>query len=436
MEEWAHGLEAMREAVRTKDLKSAGVMPLEGVREAGNYINQAGNDHLNQAAELLLKRTKLQLKLSHGTARKAIIAAFFAHLPKVKKTGVLSEDAIIAGAIKRLQATPRADGTYIFPVVFAPDAKASDFRVGPLRIVAKPKFETEIKDSVERETANAPDEMFGKLLARWTTYLEGYDHLVTVDMAGFEAEMGWLTAREGAEFLLNLIRMLFRFQVTDDIRIGGGFIWEKQRSSLRSATNGELELSASWGPIGTHLDDRWTEYFDRELGGYAKVLASYAYWLVSGNDPGDPILERLRYADHLIAEAYSEPHDHVRLVRTISALETLGLIEGQDKAHNLAVRCACTGGVGDPVRASAVYDVVRGSYALRSAVVHGDAPAQRDVRLAFLKVEEHLLEIYLRFLTLFAAISHRVKPQSVRPLRRALKERIDLFFWAPDLATW
>ena len=77
--------------------------------------------------------------------------------------------------------------------------------------------------------------------------------------------------------------------------------------------------------------------------------------------------------------------------------------------------------------------MTRSCQPISGAVVHGDAPEAAEIRRAFFAVERHLLEIYLGFLALYAGITRTVDPQSVRPLRRALRERIDLFFWSPDL---
>jgi hypothetical protein len=136
----------------------------------------------------------------------------------------------------------------------------------------------------------------------------------------------------------------------------------------------------------------------------------------------------------LVAEAYTEQSDYLRLVRLISALEALALLEGKDKAHQLAAYSALVGGwgsIGDGIK---IYDRIRAAYHWRNAVVHGDAPAVRDVRRSFFEAEEYLLRIIVGFMSIFAAIATDTRPTSVRQLRRELKKRVDLFFWAPGLA--
>lgn len=429
-DQWIETRQVESEALRTKDFKSLlKYVHFSEIHEGGNSVNREGHAHLLAAADKLLQREKLEGRLRTHTAYKAIVRAFFDCLPRVRATAKFSAQAVADKAARALRALPRDDGTYVFPIVFAPRAKASDFRIGPIRIVSKAVFLSENEASFSKESE--ADDVRRELATDWKEYVAGYDHLVTVDMRGFESEVAWGLAREAAEFALNLIRMLFRRYHTDDIRIGNGFKWEIKQSSVRLTPDGNAFFSSSRGPWGTHLDDSWTEHFDHGLGYYSQMLASYAYWLTAGVDVRNPVYERMRYAAQLVAEAYAEPHDHIRLVRVVSALEALSLIHGADKAHNLGLYCAYAGAWGDGAKACAIYDAVRGAYTLRSAVVHGDGPPANQVRAAFVRLEEHLLETYLGFTCLFAAIL-KTSPQSVSALRREMRRRIAWFYWYPD----
>lgn len=428
-DEWVETRKVETEALRTRTFKSLlRHVQFSEIHEGGNSINRVGHAHLLAAAEKLLQKEKLDGRLRVYTAYKAIVRAFFDCLPKIRATEKLSAQAIADKATYALRGLPRDDGTYVFPIVFAPRARASDFRIGPIRIVSKEIFLSEHSGAFCRESEG--DET-RRQLADWMEYVAGYDHFVTVDMRGFESEVAWTLAREAGEFALNLIRMLFRRYHTDDIRIGNGFRWEIKQSAVRITPDGAAFFSSSRGPWGTHLDDLWTKHFDDNLGQYSQMLASYAHWLTAGIDVRNPVYERMRYATQLIAEAYAEPHDHIRLVRVVSALEALSLIHGAEKAHSLGLYCAYAGAWGDGGKACAIYDAVRNAYTLRSAVVHGDAPTASQVRGAFVRLEEHLLEIYLGFTCLFARIL-KASPQSVSALRREMNRRIAWFYWYPD----
>lgn len=241
--------------------------------------------------------------------------------------------------------------------------------------------------------------------------------------------MGWSMARECAEVTLNMIRMVFGFARTDRMRLAGNFHASNNLSSLVLKLDGEASLATGTGSMPSVLEDSWQLEFFRCLGPYATLVSSFISWLAAGTHAGNPIIERLRYANVLLAEAYCEPSDLIRLVRLTSALEAVALLEGRDKAHNLAVRCASVGGCGIGRDAVQIYDAVKQAYALRNAVVHGDAPQVSDVRMAFSSLEAHVLRIFVGFLTIFSEIHSDVRPQSVRTLRREFNSRFEQFFF-------
>ena len=434
--EWVKTTALLHDALEAKNmdlLKNINI--LQGLSRA-NSINAAGWEHLNVAAEKLLIREKLAAKLQVSTARKALIDGLDQHIPKALSRGVLSEHAVIAKAVVALRATPRDDGRYVLPVVFAPLAATTDFSMGPARLVAKPIFEAELAEAWARHEAAKRDSGFALGLANdWRQHSIDFDHYITVDMVGFEDKMAWPAALDTAQMMLNVMRMYFGFHTMDDVRIGNGFIWQSKRSSMRITTKGEIWLSSSFGGSGSHLESGWDVKFGDDLAAFAPLLGSSVAWPTQYDGTPNPMYERLIYSNRLIAEAYSEPHEPIRLVRLISALEALSLIGSGDKAHNLAHRCAAAGGWSDPHVYCVIYDAVRDAYRWRNAVVHGDAPRESVVHGAFRAIERHLLDIYLGMLSLLAGIANLVKPRSVARLRREFAERIDMFFWAPSLVT-
>jgi len=403
--------------------------------DRANWVSKTGNAHLNAAANALLRRERLSTKLTRQTARKALIKGLSDHLPQALKTRTLSEHAILAKAKATLAAHPRDDGRYVFPVVFASGAKRTDFRVGAARIVAQSVLEEELTDAWARHDAGG--EQWAKRLSEdWKKHSKAFDHFIVVDIQGHEATMAWPAARDAADCLLNLIRMFFGYDAMDDVRIGDAYVWQTTRSTMRLTPGDEILLSTSIGGGISHLQDDWVEAFDKRLGHFARLLADVVTWHTLGDDRPDPLLERLTYFNRLVAEAYAEPHHPIRLVRLTAALEALTLVGDRDKAHNLAHRCGCTGGCGDPSAYCEIYDAVREAYRWRNAVVHGDAPTHVDVMRAFRRLETHLLDIYLGLLSLHARIANGLRPRSISALRREFGARVDMFFWSPDLATY
>jgi hypothetical protein len=432
LEEWLRGLppagaemDWYRENV-TKD-----IVILGHVKGVGNWINREGDRELWTASRLLLQRMSEQRRLTKKAARRCLVDAHFAHLPKALKTSKLSEHAVIAGATKRLEKWERSDGFYVILVCFAPSAKNTRFRIGPAIILAKAMFQCDYGAAISAQTAD-PDSFGSQAVAEWSSYSEPYDHFVIVEISGHETEMAWKAARDVADYVLNLIRMKFGYYHMDDVRIGNGFIWETTQAQVYFDKTGSANFRLSRGPRASHLDDNWVQHFDEDFGSETCLFGSLASWMASGDDPMSPVLERLRYANALIAEAFGEPHDRIRLVRLVAALEALAALPREEKSEKLAWRCAFAGGWTDCGRAVQIVDDILYGYTIRNAVVHGESPDDEDAISAFYRLERHLARIYIGFLHLYAKIQRCYRPIHVRHIRRAFDRHIESFFWNPD----
>ncbi|WP_271585708.1 hypothetical protein [Bradyrhizobium sp. CCBAU 53415] len=210
--------------------------------------------------------------------------------------------------------------------------------------------------------------------------------------------------------MLNLIRIKFGYYHMDDVRVGNGFVWETSQVYFNKA--GSPNFSLSKGPWASHLDDCWADLLDDDFGPDANLLASLAMWMVSGDDPSSPVLERLRYANTLIAEAFSEPHDRIRLVRLVAALEALAVLAREDKSQGLARRCAFAAGWGDCSRAMQITEDVQYAYTVRNAVVHGDGPDSEEAISAFYPWSV----TWRRFTLAFFACMPRLRAAIVPPM--------------------
>ena len=320
--EWQETTLRVADAAQAKNisqLKDINLLP--GMKGSGNLISAEGMRHLERAAEKLLIREKLAAKLKRWTAITALGEGLQAHIPKALKTKKLSEHAIVAKAAANLHAYRRDDGLYVFPVMFAKQAMTTNFDIGAARIVAKPIFEAELADAWKLHDLEEDKHGIGFRLAEdWRQHIAEFDHFIVVTMEGFEEEMAWTAAMDAAQMLLNILRMYFGYQTMDDVRIGNGFIWQNKRSSLRLTKQGHICLSSSFGGAGTHLESGWEVAFVQNLSSFAMLLATTVIWPTINEGRPDPMFERLIFFNRLIAEAYSEPHDPIRLVRLISAL--------------------------------------------------------------------------------------------------------------------
>lgn len=435
-EEWLLTLKEANKAIETKNFAAVrDHVVLNGIRDAGNYVNRKGYQHLRNAVDKLLTEMSMTRRLSIGTMERIITAEFFAELSRCKGSEKkFSIPAIIKRAKLRVKSIGWDDGTYVFPVLFAPKAKNSNFRIGPVKIVAKSIFLRDNREALERERVEDSKDNRPRFLNEWERYTDRYDHFITVDIKGLERDLAWERAREAAEFCLNIVRLVFGYYHTRNIKLAGGFIWDETAAKLVMAENGSAHFSASRGPWGSHLDDNWTEIFDSRVGFNSGPIASLCALMASGERAGSPILERQRYAHQLIAEAYCEPHDHIRLVRLVSALEALAVLERTDKRESLALNCAQAGGWSDPSAANNIYDAVMAAYGVRNKIVHGDGAPTDEISQVFYGLEQYILDVIEGYLFLYVRISNTANPKHVKHLRRELNSRMGMFFWDPSLA--
>ncbi|RYG97664.1 MAG: hypothetical protein EON58_09215, partial [Alphaproteobacteria bacterium] len=187
--------------------------------------------------------------------------------------------------------------------------------------------------------------------------------------------------------------MTFGFQHTRNIKLAGGYIWDEESSRLRIDEYDEARFSSSSGPWGSHLGDEWMDTLNRQIGGLAWSWSSLASLIASGRHPDSPIAERQRYCHQLLSEAYCEPHDHIRLVRMVSALEAIAVLDGPEKASALAWNCAQAGGFSNFEKALDIEAAVFNAYKVRNRIVHGDGASDEEIGGAFRGLEQHILDI-------------------------------------------
>lgn len=423
LKEWLQGLDQSGKSKEELVQMLGNSVHLNGWSGAGNFVSSAGYRELERAAELLLFRVGEQRRLTQETAIGCLIQAHQAQLVKAQQKGTISEFAITAGAAKRMRECKRSDGLYVFPAMFGRLATSSNFRVGPVRLLSQECFQQEFGEAINDVARGSQTDR--RFVDDWRRYSASYDHFLTVEIERHESEMAWKAAREAADFMLNLVRMKYGHYHTKYVRIGGEFILEMSSSQIVISKEMEVSFTSINGPWGSHLEDNWVDAFDKELKPVAALLSFIGSWITSGNDPSSPVLERVCYANALLSEAYSEPHDHIRIVRLVAALEALAVLEREDKAEGLAVRCSIVGSWGDGQLGAEILEAVRKAYRLRNEVVHGDAPSKSSVMRAFFGLEKHLLAIFVGFLDVLSRIQMADRPQSIQHLRRIMKARFN-----------
>lgn len=390
------------------------------------YVNKACKNYFDKAADQILISNNLIQRISLKTCLRYLMSSFLDDIPSIRYRGSYNPRRHIDQTIRELNNVQTNNQTYFFPLIFNSRYKDTKYNAGPVKMLSIEKFEQEYN-------INWNDIQTSKFIkSKWIEYLKDYDHIITVNVQDHESVMAWSVAREAAEFFLNIIRMAYRISKTGLIRLSSDYRYEPKVIKLSIDCNGDPNYQMSDGFNGVHIDEESLLCMFNELSPYAVSIVTYIEWFVSGEEPNNPIIERIRYFSELISEACTEPNIKIKLIRMISALECITLLDGKDKAHNLALYCSYLGGYGNAKTANEIYDQVKFAYTVRSQIVHGENPISNDVNRAFYEVERHLIYIFLNAISLYAVLSEQSQLQSIRQLRRMFRENIEWWFWTEN----
>ena len=303
-------------------------------------------------------------------------------------------------------------------------AKNTDVSLGPVRLLSKDVYEHEFADRLATEAAALAEKEKREQWQydEWAKFLEKFDHVVLIQVNGYEDEMARRAGRDAAELFLNLFRLNVVFRDGARIRLVSDYSPLLTQSSMRLCSDGRFCLGYRRDTTGVHVKEGWAEDFMTTYGPYHDMLASLAARLVAGARPTDPLIERIRYANQLITESYLEPYQRIRLVRIISALEALTVLPRRAKAETLAERCSAAGSMGCRAQEEEIKKHMRAAYKLRSDVVHGDAPDEGAAAKALSELEPFLLTIVVRLISMLCYTQNKVKPQSIKLLRNAIED--------------
>lgn len=99
-------------------------------------------------------------------------------------------NAVVNRIKSRVDKQNRADDLYVIHALFAPKAKNSDLKIGPVRILSKEKFLAESNTALVREEESTGGGKWARsrFVADWEKYSERYDHMVMVEVSGCERD--------------------------------------------------------------------------------------------------------------------------------------------------------------------------------------------------------------------------------------------------------
>ena len=390
-------------------------------------ITPEGARHLWDAANVLLEREKLQSRISVSTAQRCLDTELQAEIKRAREKDRWSYHGVVKRAAAALHDTKTFSGNCFFPAFITHSDEAINLTFGPVRIVSRDIFDAEysrlIDDQILRATKSNGDRdaPLARILNGWKTQSEPYAFMVIVTIKDFEQSIARPVARQAAEFVLNLLRLMAPHRMGPRIRLAGDSKPETEQAFLTLTDDGVLGGIFSQGGEGAILPDDWSDALLRNIGDAKPMIDALADRLVCGDPFTDPVIERIRYADQLFTEAFQDTSPRQALVKIVSALEALCVLPRDEKSRTLQLRCALAGSRGDPDYIRAVRACVANAYRVRNDVVHGDAPELHEAANAIADLQLHLFHIVLHLWKLLVWVHNTKKPQSIRALRRELK---------------
>jgi len=428
---------ARMERILTDRLKDPDRQPLGPGKVAlgevlGNrLITPEGANHLWDAAEQLLEREKLQARISVRTARECLDKELQAEFERSRKKS-WSYKAVVKRASTRLHETKTFAGSCFFPAFITWKEEGIDLNFGPVRVVSRDVFEAEFGEGIEDELERVRADHDGRsaaqvrILKGWKELCESYPFMVIVRIEGFEMEMARPAARQAAEFILNLLRIMARHRDGRAIRLSGDVKPETRQAFLALTEDGVPVGSLLTGGEGAFLPEDWPQTLIRNVGAAKGMIDAIAGRFVRGDPFTDPVIERIRYADQLITEGFQDASPRLALVKIVSALEALAVLPKDKKALTLEVRCALASCEGDPDYLRDVRKAVGQAYTVRNNVVHGDAPEPSQAARAIEELQKYLFNIVVHLWRILVVIQNDERPQSIKPLRRYVSEAYEV----------
>lgn len=390
-------------------------------------ITPKGAKHLWDASELLLKRERLEARVSSKTARDLLDRELQAEIKRAREKNRWSSEAVIRRTAEALHKLHTFSGNCFFPAFIKSSGQEIDLEFGPVRVVSRDVFEAEFSNLIDGTIAldDDADQLVkneSMILTKWREHVAPYPFFIIVRVEGFELEMARPAARQAAEFVLNLLRMMARPRDGRAIRLSGDVRPETQQAFLAITSDGKTCGSLSMDGEGALLPDDWPTALLETISTAKHMVDTIAERLVCGDPFTDPVIERIRYADQLFTEAFQDPSPRLSLVKLVAAFEALAVLPKDRKAQTLELRCALASSCGDPDYVQLVRKAVGRAYKVRNDVVHGDAPEPYEAANAIYELQECLFNVVLHMWRMLINIHNEHKPQSIRPLRKQIRE--------------
>lgn len=420
--------ERLRERAATPNRRPLGRDEMAlGTVLGGRFVTPLGAEHLTKAAEILLHREGLQVRLSLGSARDILDEELKQEIEKLRATNDFSFEEAVERAADRMHSGCQLTGNCFFPAFIGSRGEEIDIRLGAARIMSRDVFERDFEAHIPRldPTTSNLFRFGADLSENWRQLYDDYPYIISVQFKEYEEKMVEGAARSVAEFLLNLIRIMLPHHQALRVRLSGERRPETQTAFLGVSDDGTTFGKSSQGVEGAIIPDNWPDEFLYNISPAKHMITTIIDQLISGKPLNFPVIQRVHFADQLIMEAYQDPSPIMAIVKLVSALEALAVLTSKDKKKaTLELRCALAGGGGNSDTVRSIRQAIGNAYRARNEIVHGDAPEHDAAINAMNELHAHILEIVLNLWGVLISIDNVHRPNDAK----ALAKRVEVFF--------
>lgn len=421
LKEYVETQERLNEWSANRETSTFDLSSLSMFSVLGNQsITKRGHEFLVEAADLLRQRQDFAGRFTRNSVYEQLQRSISEEISQISPRRNFSEYKVVQHAEAALEQNDATSSRYVFPAVISSKQVTIDLELGPARVLSKQQFRDELGPLLEKEQYLKPSEeaMFAQLMEDWEKYADEYHYFIVVQIDRCEPEMAWRAARSVSEYVLNTIRLWLPHRDASEIRLAGARRPERSQSALRIDIDDTIHPSRNLKFEGASIEASWIAQLNDTLEPLMEMLSSIASVFASPKSSSHPVVDRLRYANQLISEAYSDDSVRIRVVKLVSALEALAVLPKDEKADTLAKRCSIAISSTAPGSENAVRDTVLRLYKERNQVVHGDSISDLTAWAVLDDLDQYLGLIVICSMGVLVRVHNQHRPQSNKPLRK------------------
>jgi Apea-like HEPN len=398
----------------------------------GNLIcGQAASDKLRLLAQEAARRNGLARQIEESTIRRPLENLLVGRFMKEARSVEIAQvDRLFSAAAKQAR-SKLLTTTHFVPCHLISASDPDCIAIGPITFHNRKSFRALLlknardSKSVERDEKQ---QLRRGLFARAVSYYRNFRWVAEVTVADCDAATSAEVAKHAVIAALDCIHLLFGFERTHRMQVGGLGLRADRRASLTVSTSGFLEPSLSSSLFG-HVEyaDGWSKALNND--GWQSWVSLFGVALEAAVDPKleRPLSQRFLDAAQWFGEACREDSASTRTVKFMTSVERL-LTTGErgDISKMMAERTANLCFHPDGMRQEWREKTTK-AYDYRSRLVHGSmAPRDPATRVSARLAAEVSQTVLLRALDVFGEKGLRAPDMSEKRLAK----------WFEEIDTW